>query len=156
MILKPEQIDAVEPTIKSTRVICLALIVGVAIANITIFAFTNWNLINTKLDGIGIVVLACGILMYAMSFVIPDLITCKQPASKTDQQRLLRLANDYQRKTLVQYSLLEGAAFMNLILFLVTQNVLLLGMVVLALVQMIAVFPKLDSIYVWIGDRLSD
>ena len=158
MILKREQMDAIKPAINSVRFICLALIGGVTIAAIILSAITDWQQINTDFEPLAIFGLAIGFSCLASAFTIPNILFAGSSGIEdkdTDDVKLKKLSGVFQTKTIVRYAMLEGAAFLNLVLFFVSHNILLLGFVALALAAMVVAFPKIDSVYACFGEQLS-
>jgi hypothetical protein len=73
------------------------------------------------------------------------------PADATDADRLLSL---FQTVTIVQCALPEGAAFMNLIAYIVDHQVWSLAIVAVLMLWMSSSFPTRDSVANWIGRQL--
>jgi hypothetical protein len=73
------------------------------------------------------------------------------PADATDADRLLAVL---QTVTIVQCALPEGAAFFNLIAYIVDGHVMSLGIVAVLLLWMSSSFPTRDRVVNWIGRQL--
>lgn len=73
------------------------------------------------------------------------------PADATDADRLLAV---YQLVTIVQCALPEGAAFFNLIAYIVDHQVWSLAIVAVLMLWMSSPFPTRDGVANWIGRQL--
>ena len=91
MMLKKEQIDQVEPTIKTSKTISYALIIGVLAATICLGAIANWDNVNSALDILPIVGIAIGVSHLFLAIFVPTLLVQNQLQNIQSMDEELRL-----------------------------------------------------------------
>ena len=154
-MLTQEQIDKVQPQIRTIQVVCLALIMGTIMAGAVFATISDWQNVVSDFAPFPLVAVGFAIMSIAMSFIVPQTIFSAALNSLGDTQgeeRLQKILSGSQSKTIVRFAILEGAAFLNFIAFYIEQNLLPLGAAAALLGLMIVLFPKRD----WILHRIEE
>lgn len=147
--------------VRTMQIVCGALMMGVvSFLGVVIFIRIGKGVQPAPVVPI-VACLAAGMaaLMTVVRLVVPLLVT----RSAIKQITVIRPLNDirkldlygvYQTQMIVGCALLEGAAFFNLISFLIEGQVWSLGIVAALLAMMAASFPTLERVDGWAEDQL--
>ena len=147
------------------QVIAGSLIAGVAIFAlvVTVIRSGQGPLFNSKvgLDSplvlVGLVVAVSAVMT---NVLLPNLMFRTPPeqlkAARTREERVEALRGMSQIKLIVRYAILEGAAFLNLILFMLEGSALNLGLAIVLLLLMMAHFPTTGRIEAYLETRLGE
>ncbi len=160
MYLSPEQQDELRPFFKILRIICGALIGGLLVASILISTVIDWQNVTTALDILPIFGLGFMVLCSALAFIVPSFIgpSALEPgnvfANKIDNQQIRSLFAQYQTRTIIKFSLLDGAAFLNLMLFMIEHSLFNLAAVAFTVVIMLVSIPSDNAVIQWIETRM--
>ena len=166
-MLNQEQITLLEPNVKTLQIICFGLIMGVATATLMLCFVVHWENANARPTFISVGALGVGLLTLCMSFVLPGIVSRSATSAAAEQlnaegsrldsnQGLKQLASVFQSKTIVGYALIEGGAFLNLMIFLLDVSLINLGFVIVTVVVMALLVPRGESLYSWVSDQISE
>ena len=127
-MLKDEQLANADGIIRSIQIIGFALIMGVLFAAVMLVATVGINNLHTNLDVLSIFTLVAGAITLLMSFVIPGIAwnahahKVRNQHDKKDVDGLIQsLAGGFQTKKIIQFALVEGGAFANILMLVVTK-----------------------------------
>lgn len=159
-----------EPSRPLSWVLTQQIIAASLIAGVTIFAMVvtvirsvQGPLFNAKvgLDSplvlVGFVVAVSAAMM---NVLLPNLMFRTPPeqlkTARTREERVEAIRGMIQTKLIVQYAILEGAAFLNIILFMFEGSGLNLGLAIVLLLLMSAHFPTAGRIEADLETRLAE
>lgn len=162
MLLKDDQIPAVDSVVQPTQIIALALISSVVIFALLCLVFSGTESLSTELDTISLVGIVFGMFAMAMALFLPDRLvapaarSAKQLFGKEPNQLVANLARVFQTRTIFQMAFLEGAAFANLIFFFLNHSMIPMIVAGITLAGLILVFPRRQIAYDWIVNHLEN
>lgn len=155
--------DGADPRqlVRTMQIICGALMMGV-LSFLGVAAFIRFGKGVQPAPAFPIVAyIAAGMaaLMIIVRFVVPLLVTKTAIRQITtirplNDIRKLDLYGVYQTQMIVGCALLEGAAFFNLVAFIIHGELWTLGIVAVLLAIMAANFPTLERVDGWADDQL--
>lgn len=150
------QAVSLDGKIKSIQIISMALIAGVVFALVIFCALTDWQSVHQNFSLMAIIGIGYGMMSVSASFIVPslfgknELVKAHQAAPELQPEKL---AVAFLTKHIIRLALLEGAAFLNAILFLLDKSMLTLGMAVFLIAIMAFYYPRKDSILRWIEEN---
>lgn len=129
--------------LRTLQIIAAALILGIATLGILVCAITDWNTVHSRLTlevwmGLAAAAFALPASIIAPRWITPPSNPSNAPATSGERSAF---ATFHSRK-IVQLAILEGSAFMNLLVFLVVHGVIALIVTGLVLLFMLALFPR--------------
>ncbi|MEM9409478.1 MAG: hypothetical protein AAGA30_00025 [Planctomycetota bacterium] len=158
-MLNQVQIQLVESKVLAVQRICYAMLLGLLFGAICLSSIANWNNISMRIDALSIIGIVLGTSNFVLSLFIPTLIAQNQRQSinkgPNHESKLEKLADVFQSKILFQFVLLECGSLLNVILFLPTSNLILLGIAACGLSAIAFAIPKTDSVLEWLTDQLN-
>ncbi len=167
---------ALQPLTRTCQIIVAALIMGVVsfLAIIVLFLPAQGLMVaapgggapgpapaDSALPLITYIAVAMGLADLALSFVIPSFSVIKarreiaqRGASKIKGDDTGALAQVYQTQLIIGAAMLEGGAFFAAIAYMLERNPIALGMALVLLVVLAALFPIRDRISTWLDHQL--
>ena len=157
MMLDREQIMALQPSVRTVQIVVFSLIMCVVAFLIMVTVIADWASVNTEFSLLATVSLVFGILMALMSIVVAMVVwhSALQVAlthlkeTGTDPKEILgmrTLVGVFQSKTIIQYAIIESAAFFCLVIFLIDHSMVSLVTAVALVLMMIVMFPTSSRI----------
>jgi hypothetical protein len=137
-----DDLERYSPQVRTLQIVTGALIAGPIMFSLFTMGLGAWNK-NGDPDILNWVAIGLSIVVAIISYFLPNTI---RPSMLSDQlspdmdARAQSLAL-YQTRMIVRYAPIEGAAFFNLVAFLVTGARLSLGVAALLIAVMISIFP---------------
>ena len=160
-MLNQQQIELVTPGIRTTQIISFGLIMGVLFFGIVVSVIVPWQNVHSNVTILTAVGLFAALSMIVMSAVLPRVIGAsaarvtadqlKTANSKSfDEQGIKTIVGQVQAANIVRMAMLEGAAFLNLILFFVDKS--LIGLIAggICLLLLMIGFPTGNRMIGWI------
>ena len=152
-----------EASVRTMQIIALALVIGVLLF-LGVVLFTTQGNLNGKPGVLTMIGAVIGLVMVVNQFVIPGMIVksqLKQAATPGSRQidhaeKIAWLLGIYQTQLIVGLALLEGAAFLNLVIMMLERCLGTLGVVGLLLGLILKKFPTRDKVSFWVQDKLRD
>lgn len=132
------------------------IVTGALIAGVVAMGVVTWVTAKGDAPALPVVSLvAAGFsgITVVMRFVIPAIMVASQKgmlSGVAEQELPQKLAGLYQTKTIVGMALLEGAAFFNLVAYMVDKQVWSYGIVTALLVLMAVTFPSQGQFESWV------
>ena len=166
-MLTQNQIATLEPRVRTIQIIVGALIMGVIGFAGIISVITDWNAVHSDFSILTILGVAVGLMMCLASMIVPSMIgqsagqtaigAVKSRGNKLDSEDGLNaLVSTYQTMTVVRNAMLESAAFLNVLLFMIDHSLVSLAVMAGVIVLMLVTFPRATSIYGWIEITMRD
>jgi MFS family permease len=152
IVLNQKQIEWATPGVRTTQIISFALIMGVLIFGIIVSVIVPWKDVHSNFTIMAIVGLFAALSMTAFSAVLPRIISSSAAKANAnemraadtksfDEQGIKAIVNQVQSTNIVRMAMLEGAAFLNLVLFFVDKSVIGLVVAGICLLLLIIGFP---------------
>ncbi len=165
-MLNKQQIELLEPKTKVVQIICVALVLGVSMFAVVIAVVTNWGGVNRDLSLLTTFGLGMGGLLFLLSIFVPAIIgkgaaktmlqQIESAGNKPDSDEgLQQLLGVFQTKTIIRFALLEGGAFLNLIVFFVDHSIISLAVTGGVIVCMMLAIPRNEQIYEWLSEQVN-
>ncbi len=152
-------------TVRTLRIIVFALLMGVVSFGVVAVLKRPEPPEDTPLLpllGVGMAV-GSAVLSVVVGQVLARVQSAAIAAGRTLDDQLddpdadeLQLLGVLQTKVIVECALLEGAAFLNLVGYMLHGTLYSLGVTVLLLLGIALRFPRTSSVRVWLDDRLRD
>ena len=147
-MLKQDQIDSLSTNIRVAQIIAIALTVGVLVAGCVFASLVPWGETHTRLTVMAAVGVFFAISSAVLAMVLPRIIEAsaarvaatefKHSDGKTlSVQGLKTVAQQFQTTQIMKMAIIEGAAFLNILIFFIDKSQLALiaaGVCVLLLV----------------------
>lgn len=152
-MLSPEQKSEVLPKLITILIIHCALVMGVVMFAVVMSFITDWSKLSNEAGMLSLMAAITGLMTYGMSFIVPKLLRAspatiaanlvkrKQTKDVADQAILEALVNNHMSSRIVAAALLEGGLFLNLIMFLIEPNTVLIAMVIIGLALLLLRTP---------------
>ncbi len=148
-MLNQQQIQTIEPRIRTIQIVCGSLIMGLMTMAV-IFVVAMGPEFIPKLGILQMVGIGMAVPVILMSFILPTGIRRNSlRQSLSDEQKndpfqdevITQALASVQTSSIIRFALLEGAAIMNLIFWFVEKSLYNLVVVGIALGLMVAFFP---------------
>ena len=164
-MLKQDDLTQLSVPIRNAQIIVAALLLGVlGFIGVTfvVVPFDSWNQTWSMMVLVGLVVSLPAIVL---SVILPR-VTCnasaKESARKSadkkklqdDRSLMMECANHFMTSTILRAAPLEGACFLNVILFFIDHSVISLGVAGALLLLMAAGFPTNGRAVDWIESQM--
>ena len=168
--MTPEQFAELEPekVLLTMRIIAGALMMGVIIFGLIVAMQFNGNQPNPGQpqvpqrgipDLLTYIGAGMALLMILLRFTIPPLVArtlirqIRRNESTGTRETLGRLLMAAQTKMIIEYAMLEGAAFFNLIAVMTEHSMISIGVVIVLLSLMLLNFPTMNKLVNWIEQQ---
>lgn len=155
-MLNQQQLEPLNQPIKASKIIFGALPMGVVVATVILYIVKGPPKFNQNLDFMTLIGLAMVIPCFAAALFVPAMTLKtslgsigdldKDKLSAPDASLLLKLFGLFQNSKIVQFALLEGAMFANLMLWFLGGSVYNLIVIPVGLLFMAIAFPTESSI----------
>ncbi len=136
---------------KTLKIICGAMIGGVAFFALILCTILDFEALNTDLNLLVAMAAGSGMVMFMMSFVMFKMLS-RQTQAKSDAP--LSNFNVLQTAWIVRYAIIEGACFLNLIVAMIHESLITLFLGVLGILVMLISFPRTGVVEELMEDRL--
>lgn len=128
--------------VRIMQIITIALMMGAVLFLVTILAITDLDEINSKLKMLITLGGATGLLMYGISFMIswalsPSPITTAAPSA----EQVKAASGSIMTIHIFRLAVIEGAIYLNLIVFFLEKSLISLAVVGLGMLLMASLFP---------------
>ena len=164
-MLTNEQSASIAPKLLSIQIISAAILMGAVCFAVVIAFIVNWEELTTTVPLMTLIGAATGVSLLMLSFVAPRIAaantvqaTAFQLAQKKrdvdDEQTLLELVQQLTVNQIIFSALIEGAIFLNLIVFMLDKSQVSLFVVGIGLVILILSFPTGTRIQNRLVDRM--
>ena len=164
-MLNQKQMAALDASVRTVQIIAFALIMGIISFFVLLGFLVEWEAVHTDFSLLANAGLVFGGLTAVMASVIARLVSRsalqvalehlkESGTSPKDELGMRTLVGVFQTKLIVQYALLESAAFFNGVLFFVDKSIVSLVAGVAVTLMMIALFPRTSQIHDWVDDIL--
>jgi hypothetical protein len=158
--------------LRTIQIIVAALSAGVITFLAIVFFIRPPDQSSFQAPGEGVILmwvgLVLGLLLIGLRFVIPNVIERSALASATDRARYAMTTGDetsnggvelalfsvFQTRTIVAGSLLEGAAFLNVTMYLIEGHAISIFMAVVCIAGIVLAFPTASSVAAWMEPHL--
>ena len=164
-MLNQNQMAALESSVRTVQIIAFALVMGTISFFILLGVLVEWGTVHADFSLLANAGLVFGGLTVVMASVIARLVSrsalqvalnhLKESGISTkDELGMRTLVGVFQSKLVVQYALLESAAFFNGVLFFLDNSLVSLVAGIAVALMMIALFPRASQIHEWVDDIL--
>ena len=164
-MLRQDQIDSIAPVIQTTQIINAALIMGLLVFGAVAATIVTWDDVHMNFTIMPVVGLLFALMGVGISVVVPRLIDVSAARTTAGQMKtgehksigekgIQRIAGQFQVRHIVQMALIEGAAFMNLLLFVIDHSLVALIVAGLCLMFLFVGFPSSNRIVNWTENQL--
>ena len=166
--LPPEEVSP-QMMVRTGQIICGALMMGVLMFTLVVCVM-RFGSAGQQVDQPadqpraeslllpGVAAAFAAILLVVRMVVLPSVVRdgLKQTAARKpiEELRKIDLYGVYQTRMIVGCAMLEGAAFLNIIAFLMAGQIWTLGIVGLLLALMALMFPTIDKVDSWADEQL--
>ncbi len=164
-MLNQQQIDSISTEVRTAQIVAFGLMMGVLIFGVIVCVIVPWADVHSRVTILTAVGLFAAMSMIVMSFVLPRVISASAAqataaqlrstdAKAIDERSIKGLAGQFQTTNIIRMAMLEGAAFLNLVLFFVDKSLIELVMAAICLLLLIVGFPSSNRIIGWIENHM--
>ena len=142
---------------RTVQIIAIALIMGILVFGCVAFVIAKEDGQPTLL--VSLLAVGMAVLNTVMRFVVPAIMVNAAKSGlkgATDPDRMAQLAGLYQSKMIVGMALIEGAAFFNLVAYIMEKQFWSYGVVAFLLAVMAISFPSQGQFESWAEDMKRD
>jgi len=157
-MLTDEQVQQIRPRLLTIQAVAAALIVGDLMFAGAISVVVDWENVAERVKMLTLIGMIAGVFIYALSIVVPKVFASgtnlRPPTKVVDQEEIASTANTMMTEVLIRFALINGAIFLNLMVFLIEIHIASLVVAAIGLLLMVALFPRQSNMISTIGDRL--
>jgi hypothetical protein len=153
-MLTPEQISSLRPKLQITQLVAGALIGGVLVFA-AIVCVLNSGQDKTPVKLLTLMAAVTAAALFALSVVAPSMFAAAPLKSDDLKDSVLAMANSLMTETLIRFSLIEAAIFLNLTVFFIAPDKISLIVAAAGVLLMLLCFPLQSRMITVIEDRLS-
>ena len=157
-MLTDEQVQQIRPRLLTIQAIAAALIVEVLFLAGVLSAIVDWENVADRVKMLTLIGMIAGVFIYALSIVVPRVFASgtnlRPPTKVVDQYEIASTASTMMTEVLIRFALINGAIFLNLMVFCIEIHVASLVVAAIGLLLMVAFFPRQSNMISAIGDRL--
>ena len=166
--------DRFKPQLLTMMIICGALIMGATTFAILISTITDWTEVGdpSSPSMLALMGLIFGGMMVMLSFIVPivsrranirqltdryaspDLYEKSKPSLGEDDGLIHKLLATFQTSMIIRFAMIEGAVFLNLMLFMVERNPINLIVGGVGLLIMLAMLPLPGRVWNWVESTI--
>ncbi len=157
-MVSDEQLALMRPKLATARIIAAALIVGVLIFTGLLFVIVDWEKLGEPLKLLTLIGAVTGVALFAMSIFAPGLFaggaTIGTKDATDSEKEVKSLANSFVVETLIRYFLIEGAIFLNLMVFMLEPHKASLIVVAIGVLLMLVSYPRQSALIARVENHL--
>ena len=151
MPLSNEQLENLRKPMQSLKIICGAMIMGVAMAGIIFCTMIDLGNLKTELEMLVAMAAGFGMVMYMMSFVMFKIISTQTNSKSTSETSHFGVL---QSAWIVRFAIIEGACFLNLIVTLLQNSLITLFVALVGVLFMLIWFPRSMKVEELLEERM--
>jgi len=158
-----QAVAGIAASVRGMQIIAAALMVSVTGFLFVVLSVTQGNVFGFQMPAVLTQIGAgLGAFMILNHFIVPGIVSSLQLRKATasgllqqdDESQNRQLMGIYRIQLIIALAMLEGAAFLNLVAFMVEKNGLSMGVVVLLLGLMQLRFPTQHKVSSWVSYKL--
>ena len=137
-----EQHGLIATRLRYVQIAAAAMVLVVCFLTPVMFQISNWKFSSASPKMLTIIAGFASLMLFSMSFSIPKIFSGSPTPGLTGKAALDSALGMFTTETFIQFALLEGAAFMNLIVYSVDHHIASLVVVAIAILLMLFFFPR--------------
>lgn len=165
MLLNQEQAGIVAPTTRVLQIITGAMVTSVFVFGAIAAAMTDWADVKDGFSFLASIALFVAITMVVVSFILPRLLNsgvadvlAHQLKNKGEKQvgesAIKKFAGQFQSSHVVRLACIEGAAFLNVVVFFIDKHWISLAVAAFCLFMILLCFPLHGRVIGWIENQV--
>ena len=153
-MLSEEQTTRLQPNVVSLQAIAGAMIVASILAASVIAMISEWDELGDPLSMLPLIGAVFGLLMIGGGIVFPLVFVGEFAIGDSEEEKIKSAAHAVTLEYLVRFSLVEAALFTNLLVLMLDLHSVTLGIVGLAIVTFLFLFPFQSNFVSSVEQRL--
>ena len=140
-MLSEEQRTKLRPRVASLQSIAGAMLAGAILAAVVIGTIADWDELGDPLSMLPLIGAVFGMLMVGSGIVFPLVFAGELATGDSEEEKLKSAAQAVSVEYLVRFALVEAALFTNLLVLMLDLHTVTLGIVGLAILTFLFLFP---------------
>jgi len=141
-MLSDEQTKRVGSKLFLVQIAAAAMMFSIVILVPVMCMIAQWETLTGTAKLLTMIASLAAICMYLMSAFVPKIFSTQPPAGLSDDAAVDSVLGMLSTETLIRFALIEGAAFMNLLVFMVEPHMASLIAAGIGFLMMLIFFPR--------------
>ncbi len=165
-MLDSEQIEALQPSIRTVQIFAAALTVGVALFSIIAAVMIDWSTVHLTISLLSVISLVFGFAMVPISLIVAQVVghfALRHALEHMEEvgrapngiMGMRTLIGVFLTKTIVKFVILGSAVFFCLTVFVLDSSLISLMIAIGLFLSQIALFPRQAQVLKWVDVTVS-